>query len=137
GELNSLDLCYYEGKFERKPIQVDAYSWDTTEEEGVFSLVICDFSLSEDPQPITGPEINRLLMRLVDFSRAARSREFREGLEETSNAFGLSDLLVRIWKKISKIKLILVTNRINKAKKDADPIGKIGGIPVTSNVWDL
>jgi hypothetical protein len=137
GELNSLDLCYYEGKFERKPIQVDAYSWDTIEEEGVLSLVICDFSLSEEPQSITGPEINRLLMRLVDFSRAARSREFREGLEETSNAFGLSDLLVRVWKKISKIKLILVTNRINKAKKDADPIGKTGGVPVTSNVWDL
>lgn len=137
GELNSLDLCYYEGKFERKPIQVDAYSWDPTDDEGVFSLVICDFALSEEPQTITGPEINRLLMRLIDFTRAAKSREFRESLEETSNAFVLSDLLMRVWKKISKIKLILVTDRINKAKKDADPIGTTGGIPVTSNVWDL
>jgi hypothetical protein len=137
GELSALDLCYYEGKFDRKTIQIDAYSWDTTDEEGVFSLVICDFAVSEEPQPISGTEINRLLMRLVDFTKAARSREFREGLEETSCAFVLSDLLVRAWKKISKIKLILVTNRINKAKKDADPVGKIGGIPVTSNVWDL
>lgn len=137
GELGSLDLCYYEGKFERKAIQVDAYDWDSTDEEGVFSLVICDFAVSEEPEAITGPEINRLLTRLVDFSKAARSRDFREGLEETSNVFALSDLLVRVWKKIGKIKLILVTNRLNKAKKDAVSVGTIGGIPVTSNVWDL
>ena len=137
GELNSLDLCYHQGKFERKTVQIDAYSWDATEDEGVFSLIICDFIQSEEPQPISGPEINRLLMRLVDFTKAARSRDYRESLEETSCAFVLSDLLVRVWKKISKIKLILVTNRVNKAKKDADPVGRIGGIPVTSNVWDL
>lgn len=137
GELGSLDLCYHEGKFERKSIQVDAYSWDSTDEEGVFSLVICDFSVADEPQPITGPDIKRLLTRLVDFTRAARSRDFREALEETSNAFVLSDLLVRVWKKISKIKLILVTNRINNARNDAISVGTIGGIPVTSNVWDL
>ena len=137
GELGSLDLCYHEGKFERKSIQVDAYNWDSTDEEGVFSLVICDFAVSDEPEAIGGPDIKRLLTRLVDFSKAARSRDFREGLEETSCVFALSDLLVRVWKKISKIKLILVTNRINKAKNDAVPVGTIGGIPVTSNVWDL
>lgn len=137
GELGSLDLCYHEGKFERKSIQVDAYNWDSTDEEGVFSLVICDFAVSDEPEAIGGPDIKRLLTRLVDFSKAARSRDFREGLEETSCVFALSDLLVRVWKKISKIKLILVTNRINKAKNDAIPVGTIGGIPVTSNVWDL
>ncbi len=137
GELSSLDLCYYEGKLGPKPIQVDGYSWDPTDEEGVFSLVICDFVLLDEPASINGGEIKKLLTRLVDFTVAARTPVFREKLEETSNAFVLSDLLVRIWKKISKIKLIVVTNRINKARNDAVPVGTIGQIPVTTNVWDL
>ncbi|MHA3793035.1 AIPR family protein [Sphingomonas sp. YL-JM2C] len=137
GEANSLSQSYYEGKFGKQPVQVDAYAWDPTDEEGVLSLIICDFTFSEEPATIGRTDINRLLMRLVDFVRAARTREFRETLEETSNGFILSDLIARAWKQISKIKLILVTNRINKAKTDAQPVGAMGDVPVTSNVWDL
>lgn len=137
GEAGSLSQCYYEGRHDRKPLQVDAYSWDPTDEEGVLSLVICDFVLSDEPGTIGKTDINKLLMRVVEFIRAARVREFREQLEETSNGFALCDLIIRSWKQIGKIKLILVTNRINKAATDAQPVGSIGDVPVTSNVWDL
>lgn len=49
----------------------------------------------------------------------------------------LADLIRRSWKKLTKIKLILVTNKVNKSKADAQPVGQIGDVPVTSNVWDL
>jgi hypothetical protein len=137
GEVTSLSQCYYEGKFGSKAVQVDAYAWDPTDEEGVLSVVICDLVLSEQPQSIDKTEISRLLKRLVEFVVAAKTREFRENLEETSNGFVLSDLIARAWKQINKIKLILVTNRINKSRTDAQSVGAIGGIPVTSNVWDL
>lgn len=137
GEASGLGQCYFEGKHDRKALQVDAYSWDPTDEEGILSLVICDFVVSNEPASITKTDINRLLMRLVEFIRAARAREFREQLEETSNGFALCDLIVRSWKQIGKIKLILVTNRVNKATTDAQPVGSIGDVPVTSNVWDL
>jgi len=137
GEVSSLSLGFYEGQFGRKTIQVDGYSWDPTDEEGVLSLVISEFVRSEEPRPIVKTEINRLLTRLVDFTAAARDRDFREALEETSNAFVLADMMCQAWKRISKIKLILVTNRVNNARTDAQPVGSIGGIPVTSNVWDL
>src|SRR3546814_15721918 len=77
------------------------------------------------------------LKRLANFIVAAVRQSFREGLEETSKGFVLADLIARSWKKIGKIKLLLVTNRVNKARTDAQPIGEIGGIPVTSNVWDM
>ncbi len=137
GEATSLSQCYYHGKFGAKPVQVDAYAWDSTDEEGVLSVLICDLVISEQPQSIDKTEINKLLKRLVEFVIAAKTREFRESLEETSNGFVLSDLIARAWKQVNKIKLILVTNRINKSRTDAQPVGAIGGIPVTSNVWDL
>ena len=137
GEVSSLSQCYFEGKFGSKAVQVDAYAWDPTDEEGVLSVLVCDFTVADEPQTIDKTEISRLLKRLVEFVVAAKTRDFREGLEETSNGFVLSDLIARAWKKINKIKLILVTNRINKARTDAQPVGNIGGIPVTSNVWDL
>lgn len=137
GEVSSLSQCYFEGKFGSKAVQVDAYAWDPTDEEGVLSVLVCDFTVADEPQSIDKTEISRLLKRLVEFVVAAKTRDFREGLEETSNGFVLSDLIARAWKQINKIKLILVTNRINKARTDAQPVGNIGGIPVTSNVWDL
>lgn len=137
GEVTSLSQCYFEGKFGSKQVQVDAYAWDPTDEEGVLSVVICDFAFADEPQSVDKTEINRQLKRLVEFVVAAKTRDFRESLEETSNGYVLSDLIARAWKQINKIKLILVTNRINKARTDAQPVGAVGGIPVTSNVWDL
>ncbi|RSY88181.1 hypothetical protein DAH66_06330 [Sphingomonas koreensis] len=137
GEVSSLNLCHYDGKYGAKPLHVDAYGWDMEGDEGVLSLVVCDFILSEAPDSIIKKDINAHLTKLVNFTVAAKTRDFRESLEETSRGFVLADLIATVWKKISKIKLILVTNRVNKATTDAQPVGEIGGIPVTSNVWDL
>jgi len=137
GELSSFAQCYHEGTFQRKPVQIDAFSWDSEEDEGVLSLIISDFHRGAEPDAMGKADVAKLLSRLVQFVKAAVDREYREGLEESSQAFALADLIRRCWKKISKIKLILVTNRVNKSKADAEPVGKIGEIPVTSNVWDL
>lgn len=137
GELTSLTQCYLEGSFSRKALQIDAYSWDPEDGDGVLSLVISDFSREAEPASVAKTEVNRLLSRLVQFVMAALDKDYRDELEETSQAFVLADLIKRSWKKIGKIKLILVTNKINKSRTDAQPVGNIGGVPVTSNVWDL
>jgi len=137
GEVSSLAQCYHEDTFSRKALQIDAYGWDPEDGEGVLSLVVADFSRDAEPASIGKPEVNRLLSRLVQFVMAALDRNYREELEETSQAFVLADLIKRSWKKVSKIKLILVTNKMNKSRTDAEAVGNIGGVPVTSNVWDL
>lgn len=137
GELSSFAQCYHEGTFKQKPAQVDAYGWDTDDEEGALSLVISDFHRDAEPGSILKPEANRFLSRLVQFVMASLDAEYRDSLEESSQAYALADLIRRCWKKISKIKLILVTNRSYKSKTDAQSVGKIGDIPITSNVWDL
>ncbi|WP_324750981.1 AIPR family protein [Sphingomonas sp. LY54] len=137
GELSSFAQCYHEGIFKKKPLQIDAYGWDPEDEEGTLSVVISDFHRGAGPESIGGPEVKKLLSRLVQFIMAANDREYRENLEESGQAFVLADLIKRSWKRFSKIKLILVTNRINKSRTDANPVGRIGDVPVTTNVWDL
>lgn len=137
GEATSLSLCYYSGKHGQRPIQIDAYAWDPADEARILSLIICDFISSPEPSPLHKSDADRLVSRLVNFINAALLPEFREKLEETSNAFALCDLIARVWKHIGKIKLIVVTNRINKSQTDAQPIEPIRQIPVTTNVWDL
>lgn len=137
GEVSGLAQGYFSGDFGGKKLQVDAYGWDPSDNEGVLNLVICDFVLSEEPQSIDVTGINRHFRRLADFVIAANKRDFREGLEETSNGFVVADLVARAWKSVGKVKLILITNRVNKARTDAKSIGSFGEIPVTSNVWDL
>jgi hypothetical protein len=137
GELSSFAQCYHEGSFRKKALQVDAYGWDADDEEGVLSLVISDFHREVEPGAIVKTDANRLLSKLVQFVMASIDREYRDGLEESSQAYALADLIRRCWKKITKIKLILVTNRIYRSKTDAQSVGNIGEIPVTSNVWDL
>lgn len=137
GEISSFAQCYHEGIFRQKPVQVDGFGWDADDEEGVLSLVISDFHRHAEPGSIMKAEANRLLGRVVQFVMASLDAGYREGLEESSQAFALADLIRRCWKKITKIKLILVTNRIYKSRTDAQSVGRIGEIPVTSNVWDL
>jgi hypothetical protein len=137
GELSSFAQCYHAGTFKQKPVQVDGYGWDADDEEGVLSLVISDFHRDAEAGSILKAEANKLLARLVQFVMASLDPGYRDSLEESSQAYALADLVRRCWKKISKIKLIVVTNRIYKSRTDANSVGKIGEIPVTSNVWDL
>jgi len=137
GELSSFAQCYHEGTFKKKSVQIDAYGWDADDEEGVLSLVIADFHRGSEPGFTGKTENAKLLSRLVQFVMAALDSGYRDSLEESSQAYVLADLIRRCWKKITKIKLILVTNKANRSKADAQPVGQIGDVPVTSNVWDL
>ena len=138
GEISAFEQCFYEGTYDKKSIGISAYCWDPGDEEGVLSIIISDFVRSEEPQGLLKADINSLLNKLIQFTKAARDTNFSEKLEETSSAFVFADFFVRHIKIFGKIKLILVTNRLNKARSwDAQSLGTIAGIPTTVSIWDL
>lgn len=138
GEISAFEQCFYEGTYDKKSIGISAYCWDPGDEEGVLSIIISDFVRSEEPQGLLKADIKALLNKLIQFTKAARDTNFSEKLEETSSAFVFADFFVRHIKKFGKIKLILVTNRLNKARSwDAHSLGTIAGIPTTVSIWDL
>ena len=138
GELDGADYAYFEGAGRRgTALQIHGYGGDPRESQGILSLILCDFSASEEVRVFRADDLKPRFNRLVGFLRHARDEEFREQLEETSSGFMLSDLISTTWSSISKIKLIVVTNAEKRAKADGLPAGSIGEKPVTYTVWDL
>lgn len=138
GELDAADYAYFEGTGRRgTALQVHGYGGDPREAQGILSLILCDFSATDDVRSFRADDLKSRFNRLVGFLRHARDEEFREQLEETSPGFMLSDLIDTTWSSITKIKLIVVTNAEKRAKADGLPAGKIDEKPVTYTVWDL
>ena len=138
GELDGADFAYFEGSGRNNmKLQVDGYGGDPRDAQGVLSLILCDFSATEEVRLFRADDLKSRFNRLVAFLKHARDENFREQLEETSPGFMLSDLIATTWSSITKIKLIVVTNAEKRAKADGLPAGTIDERPVTYTVWDL
>ncbi|NOE25130.1 AIPR family protein [Ruegeria sp. HKCCD6157] len=138
GEIDQCDYSYFQGRGRRGvSLQVSGYGGDPADGDGVLSLILCDFQITQEIRVTRGSDLKAQFNKLVEFLRNARREEFRNELEETSLGAGLADLISTRWNGIEKIKLIFVTNSDNRAKVDAMPAGTIDDKPVTYNVWDL
>lgn len=137
GELETADRAFYEFGEGKQKLRIDGYGGDPRDGDGVLSLIICDFHDTDEPQNFTASALPALFNPLVRYLQAARKSEFRDGLNEISPGFQVSDTIIETWSKITKIKLIAVSNRLYNGRSDADSAGTLDGIPVTRNVWDL
>lgn len=137
GELDGANRAYFEGGGASNPMRIDGYGGDPRDGDGVLSLVLCDFELSDDVRVQNKDQIQRLLQRLYRFVVSSLKTDFREQLEETSAGFGVADLIATTWKDVEKVKLIIVTNADFRARADAANVKDLDGRPVTLSVWDL
>ena len=137
GELDSANRAYYEGKVSGHPARIDGYGGDPRDGDGILSLVICDFSITDDVRLLYKDNLQTQVNRLYRFLKATLKREFREQLEETSSGFGVADLIATTWKNIEKIKLIIISNADSRIRADAANLANIDDKPVTLSVWDI
>ncbi|MDC0360961.1 AIPR family protein [Alphaproteobacteria bacterium] len=137
GELDSANRAFFAGGADNNPIQIDGYGGDPRDGDGVLSLVLCDFKISDEVRVQNKQDMQRLLQRLYRFVVSSRKADFREQLEETSAGFGVADLIASTWKYIEKVKLVIVTNTDFRARADAARVKDLDGRPVTLSVWDL
>ena len=134
GELDTADRVPYRSP--TRGIRVDGYGGDPREASGTLSLIVLDFDANPTGRLI-GSEMDQILRRLSKFVRKALDRRWRDALEETSLAFGLADLIAHCWPTISKIRLLLISNRELSERVDGRPAGILEEKPVTYSVWDL
>ncbi|MCE8515205.1 AIPR family protein [Ruegeria pomeroyi] len=137
GELDGANRAYFEGSVSGNPARIDGYGGDPRDGDGVLSLILCDFSITDEVRLIHKDRLQVLLNTLHRFLKASLKREFREQLEETSSGFGVADLIATTWKDIEKIKLIIVSNADSRTQADAAKVTDVDGKPVTLSVWDL
>lgn len=134
GELETADRAQY---LSHRGIRVDGYGGDPLESEGVLSLIICDFQQTTEVATLTRSKIDTIFNRLTAFVEKTFDERFREGLEETSAAFGLADLISKRWPSITKIRMLMISNRILSSLVDGRDAAEIRGVPVAYSVWDL
>ena len=118
-------------------IRVDGYGGDPSEANGVLSLVILDFNQKNELSRLTETEMNAIFKRLFNFLKKALNDTFRNGLEETTPAFELADLIAHRWNSVSKVRLFLVSNRQLSDRVDGRKAEELDSRPITHNVWDI
>lgn len=138
GELDGADYSYFEGAGQNGVVlQVDGYGGDPRDAQGILSLILCDFQVTDEVRRFQGEQLKSRFNRLAVFLRHALREDFREKLEETSSGFMLADLIATTWSSVDKVKLILITNAEKRVKADGLLVGSIDDKPITYSVWDL
>lgn len=134
GELDTADRVQY---LSPQGIRIDGYGGDPLSCGGVLSLIIADYNPAQEIGTLTATEMNKIFNRATKFIAKSLDSSFRNRLEETSPAFGLADLIATRWPNISKIRILLISNRILSGRVDGRDAGEVEGIAVTYGVWDL
>lgn len=137
GELEVADRAHHQSGDGAQKLRIDGYAGDPRESEGVLGLIVCDFVDSDDVRSFGKADVPPLLNPLIRFLKKARTEEFRDSLNEVSPAFQVSDLIIATWSQVTKVKLILISNRRYMGRDDAMKLADLDDVPVTWSVWDL
>lgn len=137
GELEAADRAFFQDTDGGKKIRIDGYSGDPRDNDGTLGLIVCDFVDSDEVRTFGKSELAPLLNPLIRFLGKARSEKFRDALNEVNPAFQVSDLIIATWQHVSKVKLILVSNRQYVGRDDTVKLDNKEQVPVTYSVWDL
>jgi hypothetical protein len=137
GELEVADRAYYQSGEGGQKLRIDGLAGDPRDSEGVLGLIVCDFVDSDEVQTFGKGDIPPILNPLIRFLKKARTQEFRDALNEVSPGFQVSDLIIATWSQVTKVKLILVSNRQYIGRDDTVKLAELGDVPITWSVWDL
>ena len=134
GELDTADRVQYVSP---RGVRVDGYGGDPAAAEGVLSVIVADCNQTPNLETLTKTDMEAIFKRAYKFVDLSRETKFRDDLEETTPEFGLAHTIDQRWPSISKIRLILISNRVLSTRVDGHPAQAIDDKPVTHSVWDL
>jgi hypothetical protein len=134
GELTSYDHSFYAAP---RGMRVDGYEGDPLTLDGTLTLIVSDFNQAPTISTLTSTELVAVFKRILNFLKESRRYEFRSKLDESMAAFGLAEMMSKRWPMITKIRLLLISNRVLSARVDGMKAGSEDGIPIAYSVWDL
>lgn len=135
-EFDEFEECYFEAYGPRnKIIQIDGYHFDEVDKS--YILLISDLNVDEKTQTITNTKINNLYSKMKAFIDNSLSGYICKNCEESSNGYGLAQLIKDKVKDIMKFKLYIISDSIISDRVKSINKDDIGGIPVELNVWDI
>lgn len=136
-EVADFEECPFEGAGQRgRKMLVDGYCVDDV--DGSISLVVADFSDSDELSTVGTPEVRRYLGQLQAFVEEALAGRLTDGsIEEAEPGFGLAHELYRRRGRLERFRLYLVTDRQLAMRAKDLPNESIDGVPAELHVWDI
>lgn len=136
GELfDDYELCYYTGTSSRRKYRVDSYSYDDYDKS--MTMIIADYSGSEEPPRITLTEANTLFGRLKVFAEESIKGKLRDDIEISTPAYDLMDKLCSLKNEIRKLKFYIITDKEMSEKIGTFDENKVGKTPCEYHIWDI
>ena len=120
GDLETADRVHYVGP---RGLRVDGYGGDPLEADGVLNLIVADFNQNSDVATLTATRMEENFRRVGNFLARSLDDRFRNSLEESAPAFGLADLISARWRRVSKLRLLLISKQ-NAERSRRRPRGR-------------
>lgn len=135
GEVDDMRRAYYEGA-KGTGIRVDGYGEDPLL-SGTLDIIVLNYNAEKGVERLTATEMQSDFARAKKFIQKSLDEKWRSGLEETSPAFSLADMIAARWSRISKIRFFLLTNKILSERVDGKEAEIFEGKSLSFSVWDL
>lgn len=134
GELETHDRARYQSP---RGMRVDGYGGDPATTDGILTLIVADFNQATEIETLTATDMEAVFKRSTTFLRRSLEAPFRDSLDETSAGFGLASLIADSWSLVSRVRIILITNRLLSSRVDGREAGELDGRAIVYSVWDL
>lgn len=132
GEFDAFDAAYYQSRGRK----VNGSAGDPLQLNGVLSLVVADWSPETTVTTLGKADVEAAFRRLQSFFLMSLGDGWSQ-LDETSEGYGLTDLIHARRKDLTAVRLYLVSNRKLSSRVKELPDQLLGDVPVQYRIWDL
>jgi hypothetical protein len=133
GDIDTADRCY----FVKKGIRIDGYGGDPIDSDNILTVFVCDYETSPELVQINKADIEVVCKRAANFVSSCLSSRFFDQLDESSQEYGLADLIRQRWEVVAKIRIIFLTTKLLSLRKALfEPI-PISGVAAQFSCWDI
>ena len=133
GEIETADRCF----FKKRSMRIDGYGGDPIDTDFVLSVIVSDYSSSDELENVNRADIELVCKRATNFISNCLESSFFNDLDEASQEFGFADIVRQRWDIIQKIRVIFITNKsLSLRKAEFEPI-PINGINAEFTCWDI
>jgi len=134
--LSDFTYAFYIGSGKKnRAIRADGYSLD--EFDYNFTLLIADYSGDENSEVLTRTDTTQLFDKLLHFIEESYESNLIKAIEPSTPAADMVETLRYNKTKITKFRLLLITDRFMSGRISTLEARTFNGIPVECQVWDI
>lgn len=118
-------------------MRVDGYGGDPIDHDYVLNLIVSDYSHNNEVEVINRTDVESLCKKVVKFISKSQDGTIFSEIDESSDEYGLADIIKLRWPQIQRIKIIVISNKsLNVRKQEFEPI-PVNGIYADFVPWDI